>query len=235
MNVLAFDTCLGALSVAIAAEGEAGVQLLAEAYEERETGHAERLMPMIIDMLAAAGLSIVDIDRIAVTVGPGSFTGVRTGIAAARGFALARGIDVVGLSSLNVIANRASAARADRFKPQAVCVAIDARREALYVQAFGPDADHPLSEPALMTPPEAAALVRQHRAIVVGTGAARVRCEPPLPVGPPDDAADYDGLQPHANVLALRASRLAILHPVCPLYLRAPDAKPQSASLLRRP
>ncbi|MFM2423228.1 MAG: hypothetical protein RL291_1758, partial [Pseudomonadota bacterium] len=105
MNVLAFDTCFGATSVAVRWRSTAGEWLLREAYESRQVatgglagppGQAERLLPMIDEVMAAAGLGFEDIGRIAVTLGPGTFTGVRVGIAAARGLALARKIPVTG-------------------------------------------------------------------------------------------------------------------------------------------
>ena len=94
MNVLAFDTCLGAVSVAVRWQGPGGDWLTRHAHEARERGHAERLMPMIAEVMEDAGLAFSDLDRIAVTVGPGTFTGVRVGVAAARGLALASGVIV---------------------------------------------------------------------------------------------------------------------------------------------
>ena len=100
MHILAFDTCLGAVSVAVARQHPAGMrELMDEACERRRSGHAERLMPMIIEAHHSVGIGFADIERIAVTVGPGSFTGVRTGIAAARALALAIGCPAVGVGS----------------------------------------------------------------------------------------------------------------------------------------
>jgi tRNA threonylcarbamoyladenosine biosynthesis protein TsaB len=107
MNVLAFDTCLGALSVAVRWRGSGGEWLMRWAFEAHQGGHAERLMPMIAELLCEAGLPFSAIARIAVTLGPGSFTGVRAGVAAARGLALASGRPVVGTSSLAVMAEEA--------------------------------------------------------------------------------------------------------------------------------
>src|SRR5262245_6799536 len=107
MAVLAFDSCLGAASVAVRWQSAGGEWLIREAYEERQIGHAERLMPMIEQVMAAAHLEFSALRCIAVTIGPGTFTGVRTGIAAARGLALATGLPVVATSSTAVIAQRA--------------------------------------------------------------------------------------------------------------------------------
>ena len=89
MNVLAIDTCLGAVSVAVRWRDAGGEWRMRDAYEARTAGHAERLMPMTKEVMGAAGLAFSDLQHIAVTVGPGSFTGVRAGVAAARGLALA--------------------------------------------------------------------------------------------------------------------------------------------------
>ena len=87
MNILAFDSSLNALSVAVARRRQDAWQVF-HAWEAR-SGHAERLLPMIGEVMAEAGMAFSAIDRIAVTVGPGSFTGVRVGVSAARGLALA--------------------------------------------------------------------------------------------------------------------------------------------------
>src|SRR3954471_2534857 len=107
MNILAFDTCLGAVSVAVRWRGAGGEWLMRHAHEVRERGHAERLMPMIAETMREAGLAFSDICRIAATVGPGTFTGVRGGVAAARGLALASGVTTVGATSLAVMAHQA--------------------------------------------------------------------------------------------------------------------------------
>src|SRR5258705_6584324 len=106
MNILAFDTCLGAVSAAVRWRSAKGEWLLREAYEPCVTGHAERLFPLVAHVMQGAALPFSAIDRIAVTVGPGTFTGVRAGVAAARAFALATGKPVVGMTSLAVMAHR---------------------------------------------------------------------------------------------------------------------------------
>ena len=136
MNILAFDTCLGAVSVAVRWRSAGGEWLTRHAHEVRERGHAERLMPMIAEVMQGAGLAFSDIGRIAVTVGPGTFTGVRGGVAAARGLALASGVTTVGATSLAVMAHQADerigTARGNRL----LAVAVDARRGAVYLQLF---------------------------------------------------------------------------------------------------
>jgi tRNA threonylcarbamoyladenosine biosynthesis protein TsaB len=89
-------------------------------------------MPMIAEVMAGAGLAFDRIERFAVTVGPGSFTGVRVGVAAARAFALAAGRPVVGVSSLEVIAARGRQLLGARGDGRTLMVAVDARRGGIY-------------------------------------------------------------------------------------------------------
>ena len=97
-------------------------------------GHAEALMPLIAEVMSAAGVEFSELDRIAVTVGPGSFTGLRVGVAAARGIALAAGTPAIGLTTLSVLA--APFFHADESKP--LLAVIDARHSQVYMQLFGP-------------------------------------------------------------------------------------------------
>ena len=98
-------------------------------------GHAEAVMPLIARVMDAARCEFADLDRIAVTVGPGSFTGLRVGISAARGIALAAGKPAIGLSTLSALAAPHVAARAD----QTIIAAIDARNEQVYFHVFAPN------------------------------------------------------------------------------------------------
>jgi tRNA threonylcarbamoyladenosine biosynthesis protein TsaB len=238
MNVLAFDTCFGAVSVAVRWQDAGGERLLREAYEERSSGHAERLFPMIAEVMDGAGLAFAAIDRIAVTLGPGTFTGVRVGISAARALALALGKPVVGITSLAAMAFGAEESRIEpgteevlgkRLGSRQLIVAVDARRGSLYVQSFvagGRD----VSEALLLTPEEAARGIGRQGALIVGSGASAVAAAVRERGG--EAQAYLPGLQPHARTLAEIASGLAPIAPVKPLYLRAPDAKPPSGSPL---
>jgi tRNA threonylcarbamoyladenosine biosynthesis protein TsaB len=96
MNILAFDTCFDACSVCVAQTGADRAVEFSGALERFETGHAERLIPMVEEVMSRAGLTFSHIDRLAVTVGPGTFTGTRIGVAAARALAPSpsmRGVD----------------------------------------------------------------------------------------------------------------------------------------------
>src|SRR5215210_9449557 len=132
MRILAIDTALGACAAAVL-DSSAGTILASESLP-MVRGHAEAVMPLIARVMDAARCEFADLDRIAVTVGPGSFTGLRVGIAAARGIALAAGKRAVGVSTLSAYA---APAIADDLA-DAVMVAIDARHGHVYLQVFGP-------------------------------------------------------------------------------------------------
>ena len=232
MKILAFDTSLGAVSVAVRWIGPDGQWRLRLAHEVRERSHAERLMPMIAEVMREAGLAFSVIDRIAVTLGPGSFTGVRVGVAAARGLALALGAPTVGASTLAVMAHEADAwlgaARRDRL----LAVAVDARRSSIYLQLF-PRGHHAAGPPQLCSAHEAARRIGVAPAIIVGSGAeAVVRA---LAAAGGQAEAMLPQLLPAARSLALLATDLAPIDPLRPLYLRPLDAKPQADPCHPRP
>jgi tRNA threonylcarbamoyladenosine biosynthesis protein TsaB len=206
MLVLGLDTCLSSCSVAVL-DGE---RVVASAREVMARGHQERLAPMARQLMAQAGLGFDSLERIAVTVGPGSFTGLRVGIAFAKGLALALDLPAVGVGTLEALA-----AEADGL----VFPAIDARRGQLYLQAFEDGR-------ALMAPDAVAAEVAAARIAelsqgrpftLVGSGAALLA-----------DFAPGAAIVPAEGADARRVARLAAGRdpaPLRPLYLRAPDAK----------
>jgi len=210
MIVLGLDTCLSSCSVAVL-EGE---RVLASAREVMARGHQERLAPMARDVMAKAGLAFGRLDRIAVTVGPGSFTGLRVGIAFAKGLALALDRPAVGIGTLEALAAEAGP------EPRGlVFAAIDARRGQVYLQAF--EDGRALMAPDALTAESAAArlaeLSQGRACVLVGSGAALLA-----------------GLAPHARIVAAegadarQVARLALTRapaPLRPLYLRSPDAK----------
>jgi tRNA threonylcarbamoyladenosine biosynthesis protein TsaB len=226
MATLAFDTCFGAVSVALRWKSARGEWLLREVYDELQVGHAERLMPMIEEVMVGAGKTFRDLQRIAVTSGPGGFTGLRVGIAAARGFALATGVPVVAMTSLAVIAHRADLLLDARRGDRPLVVAVDARRGAVYMQVFGENVGHELSAPRCLPVGDAAAELHHQSAVCVGTGAHLV-------AGPGCDV-QFPTLQPHARVLALLSPALTPVNPLRPVYLRAADAKPPEGQALPR-
>ncbi len=130
MKILAFETAGPALSVAVCD----GPRVLSALHLPLERGHAELLLPAVAGALQAAGLELADCDAIATTVGPGSFTGLRTGLAAAQGLSLGAAKPVVGVSRFE-----AQAEASGMFGQTAVVVAMDSRARSLYVQAFAAD------------------------------------------------------------------------------------------------
>jgi tRNA threonylcarbamoyladenosine biosynthesis protein TsaB len=232
MNVLAFDTCFDACSVCVAQSRDEGIVELASALERFETGHAERLIPMIEEVMRDAGVTFEAIDRVAVTLGPGTFTGMRIGIAAARGLALSTGIATVGVSTLAVMADVARRELADLPKNAGLVVAVDARRGQTYAQLFGASGLQAKSPPQLLAI-EAASRIGEGPLVVVGSAAEAVAA-----------AAKESGrsamtrlphLLPDAAALARMAFELpARQAPLVPLYLRPPDAKPQEGRAIAR-
>jgi tRNA threonylcarbamoyladenosine biosynthesis protein TsaB len=206
--LLALDTALAACSVAVL-DGE---RVLARRVEAMDRGHQERLAPLVADAMAEAGLSFSALERVAVTVGPGSFTGLRVGLAFAKSLALALDIPCVGVGTLEaLLASQREAATA----PLAAA-ALDARRDNVYLQLFAHGAS--LTDPANL-PIEAARAELAHRgfdpaAPIVGSGAALLRDGPITP----------DAIDPVA-LARLAAARPAPQAMPTPLYLRAPDAK----------
>lgn len=225
MHILALDTCFDGCSVCVAERQGDIVSVLGERFERFETGHAERLVPMIRDAMREALLSFDHIHRIAVTVGPGTFTGTRIGIAAARALALATGAETVGVSSLAVMAEVA------RREVGAVplTVLVDARRGEVYAQSFGPGGgSDAVTPPALLSLVEAGQLGEGGESLLVGSGAAAAAAGHKARVLLPD-------LLPDAVALAHIGAQLpASEAPVVPLYLRPPDAKPQDGKAVAR-
>jgi tRNA threonylcarbamoyladenosine biosynthesis protein TsaB len=232
MALLAFDTCFGAVSVAVRYSTANGDWSIREAYDPRQTGHAERLMPMIAEAMAGAGLGFDRIERFAVTVGPGSFTGVRVGVAAARAFAMAADRPVVGISSLEVIAVRGRQLLGARSVGRTLMVAIDARRGGLYCALHHDGTAAGESGPMLLTPEAATALARDHGALVIGSGGPIV-ADHAAATGHTIDT-ELASIEPHARYLALLAVDRPSTPNAAPLYLRSPDVRPQPGPIARQ-
>jgi tRNA threonylcarbamoyladenosine biosynthesis protein TsaB len=191
-------------------------------------GHAEALIPLIARVMDRARITFSDIDRIAVTTGPGSFTGLRVGIAAARGIALATGKPVVGLSTLAAYA--APLIAEDDSIP--VVAVIDTRHDHVYMQAFGPGG-RTLVTARLVPLREALRFAATGAPRLIGTGAKLLAAAwPPAERAPsavdPLSAPDIDW------VARLGVAAAETGSPPKPLYLRAPDAQPQNAAQLAR-
>jgi tRNA threonylcarbamoyladenosine biosynthesis protein TsaB len=214
--VLAHETALDRPAVAVAD----GQRLAVARTEAMDRGHAERLFALIAGVLDEAGVDVGAIDRIAVTVGPGSFTGIRVALAAARGLGLATGRPVVGVGSLDALA-----ASCPEPVDGPVLAVIDARRGELYAALYAPDGSV-IESPFVADADGVIDRVADQAGAVVGSGAAILshslaiagRRVPPLfPIEGPDPLV----------VARLGAAMTPTGQPPGPVYLRAPDAKPQ--------
>jgi tRNA threonylcarbamoyladenosine biosynthesis protein TsaB len=224
MLILAIDTALEACAVAVL-DTATGVMLARES-QTMARGHAEALMPMIDRVITAAATGFAALDRIAVSVGPGSFTGLRVGIAAARGLGLAAGKPVVGVTTLSAYA--APEIATDDATP--ILSAIDARHDQVYFQIVSSDGEvlvAPTVRPIAEALAAADALAPRGSPRLVGNAADLLAARWPANLPPPTAintrpapeidwvgwlgaAADPDHARPR------------------PFYLRAPDAKPQA-------
>ena len=214
--ILAFDTTLDRAAATVVVDG----RICAERSEDMRIGHAERLFPMIEEVLAVAVLTYPNLDAIAVATGPGSLSGIRIGIAAARGLASALGIPAVGVSVFEALTTE-TAARSDA--PATIVVVNRAPLDRVYLQRFETDGTgriHPQHPPRMLAPgavgkdlaPEGSILVGNAVSALPGDGFVR------HPVrGCPDPAT-------LARIAAVRPPRMGE-RPV-PLYLRPPDAMP---------
>ena len=225
MRVLAIDTALGACSAAVLDTERGG---LTEESVPMERGHAEALMPLIARVMAQAKMQFADLERIAVTTGPGSFTGLRVGISAARGISLASKKPAIGLTTLSAYA--APYIHQDDSMP--VTVAVDARHDHVYLQIFGPGG-RVLVQPRISSLREAARLSANGPARLVGNGAAMVASAWPANEAPPQ-LVEVQAAPDIKWVARIGVASSETQGPPRPLYLRQPDAQPQDAARLPR-
>ena len=203
MNVLGIDTSTPASAACVLRDDGEAFEVVPDL--EELTGapaHARDLMPRVAEVLERSGLAYGALDAIAVGVGPGSFTGVRIGLATARGLALSLGLPGAGVSTLAALAAGA---------PGAVPV-IDAKRREVFTLLDG--------EPRVLAPHE---LHLGEGAVCVGDGATRYRAllEERGAIVPPDDDERH---LPRARFHARLAGELMQVDELEPLYLRVPDA-----------
>ena len=155
--VLGLDSATDACSAAVLRDG----LVTGYRFETLKRGHAERLMPIIRDVMAEAGVSFTELNLIATTVGPGGFTGLRIGLASARGLALAAGLPLVGVTTLETVA------RAHPSRKLPLLVALDTKRTDIYLQLFDPGC-LPMNDPAAVMPSEIAHTLPDGPIIVAG-------------------------------------------------------------------
>jgi len=222
VNVLAFDCAGRGCAVAVVADG----RVTARRSLAMERGQAEALMPLIAATLGDAGVAIGEVGLLAVTVGPGAFTGLRIGLAAARGLALATGLPLIGITGFDAAA---AAVPPPLRAGRPLVVALDSKRDEIFVQcfaAYGPA----LGEGALVAPDRASAMVPPGPILLAGDAAELL-----APWLGARAAIAPGTAQPDPAIIA----RLALgrwrpgEHPAPPgpLYLRAPDTtEPRRAS-----
>lgn len=224
MIILAIDTAGAACSVALWRDGA----ILSRQVEPMARGQAEMLMPMVRSLVDRVGVALADIDLFAVTIGPGAFTGLRIGIAASAGMALAAGRPIVGIDNFEAAAR---AVPKDRLAGRTLLVALDSRRAELFAQAFD-DTLTPLAEPCCLAPADLPALAPGGPVLVTGD-AAPIAAEALARTRDADLVSVFQAAGPAdpALVAALAAERAdqATDDAPMPLYLRPPDATPAPA------
>ncbi len=220
--LLALDTATPATAVALALPGGEAREARHDPAPGERPGHAAHLLPLAAGLLRDAGLAFADLGRIAVGVGPGTFTGLRIGIATARALALGTGAGLVPVSTLAALAEAAGGAAGGA----AVLAVLDARRGEAFAAVHRAGAV--LAPPAALAPDRLAALAGAagERPLAVGDGAVRFRGV----LEPAGAAIPVDGSPLH-RVSALALARLGATAPaagrdgVVPEYLRLPDAE----------
>jgi len=219
--ILALDAAGLACSVAVSL----GEQVVVEERIDTMHGQAEALLPLVDKAMREAGQMAASLDLVVATIGPGSFTGIRAGLAAARGIVLATGARLLGVTSLDAVA--VEAVRRDCLETRVLLVALESRREDLYVQFFDPHGGA-LCEPAAIMP----FLLREAVTATIGAnpllvaGDAAQRAAAALAQRP--DTAVLESSAPgavgslRAGLRRLRRGSAADLP--CPLYLRPPTS-----------
>jgi tRNA threonylcarbamoyladenosine biosynthesis protein TsaB len=226
MRILAIDTSCGAVSACVLDSG-AG-DSIARRSEPMERGHAEALAPLVERLMFDVEGGLSSLDRIAATVGPGSFTGIRVGLAMARAMGLALNVPVVGVSTLVAFAGPLL------FEPNpgVIASAIDARHERVYIQLFE-SAGRPLIPARIAGLREAVRAIGAGPVRMTGSG-ARILAQEAARAGL---NAEVVGGGDFPDIVAVARIGLALDPRDCPprpLYLKPPDAQPATAESIAR-
>ena len=226
MRILAIDTCSGAVSACVLESGASWA--MAQESLPMERGHAEALAPLLERLLGAVEGGFASIERVAVTVGPGSFTGIRIGLATARAIGLALAVPVVGVSSLIAFAGSLLADP----RPGIIASAIDARHGRLYLQLLE-STGRPLLPARVVGLRDAARAIGAGPARLAGNGAPLLALEAAR-IGL---AVELTGEVAYPDIVSV--ARLGLVadpaqSPPRPLYLKAPDAHPAENSAIAR-
>ncbi|MGY2047506.1 tRNA (adenosine(37)-N6)-threonylcarbamoyltransferase complex dimerization subunit type 1 TsaB [Methylobacterium sp. JK268] len=228
MRILAIDTALETCAACVSSDGAA--EPLAQESLALQRGHAEALLPLVERVMARVEGGFSALDRVAVTVGPGSYTGLRVGLAAARAVGLACRVPVVGVTTLSALLAPLLAAEED-FLGQGylLAAAIDARHGHVYFQALSPDG-------GIVVPPSLIPVAQAVQYLGGGPAALAGSAAPLLAAAAGNAAIVPEGHT--APEIAWVASLGLVADPAHalprPLYLRGPDAQPQDHARLPR-
>ncbi len=220
--ILAID-CSANLCAASVYDAKAGKEL-GRSVLDLGKGHAEHLIAVIGEALQRGGLAYAGLGAIAVSVGPGSFTGVRVGVSAARGLALALKIPAIGVTTLEALAYEAH----EKFPGRPVLAALDGGRGEIHAALYD-GAMNSRYGPAVATLPEMVEMAVRDAPVLAGTQAERIAAAA-------GGSFDFGLLEATADI-AVYARLAAVKGPgerPRPLYLRAADAKPQAGFVLPR-
>ncbi|CAH2397862.1 tRNA (adenosine(37)-N6)-threonylcarbamoyltransferase complex dimerization subunit type 1 TsaB [Mesorhizobium ventifaucium] len=222
MKLLAID-CAANLCAACVYDAAAAKEL-GRSVLDLGKGHAEHLMAVIEEALTTGGADYAGLGAIAVSTGPGSFTGLRVGVSAARGLALALKIPAIGVTTLEALAAQAKAT----FPGRAVLAALDAGREEIHAALYD-EASVLIYGPAVTTLSQAAAMAVDRSPVLAGTAATQIAASAgrAFDIGPTSATSDI------AFYARLAATKGEGEKPK-PLYLRGADAKPQAGFILSR-
>ena len=226
MRILAIDTSCGAASVAVVEGGRPAP--LAVMSRPMARGHADALAPMVEEAMRGIDGGFPSLTRIAVATGPGSFTGIRIGLAMARAMGLALAIPVVGVSTLAAFA----APLLSEPRTGIIAAAIDARHGSIYFQLFEASG-RPLGPPRCDTPRECVHAIGAGPAWFAGDAAALVAGEAQR-AGLP---YDLNAVRVAPDIVALAWMGLAVdpsISPARPIYVKPPDARPSAAEPIAR-
>jgi tRNA threonylcarbamoyladenosine biosynthesis protein TsaB len=218
MRILAIDTCCGAVSACVLDAGSD--KPIARRSEPMERGHAEALGPLIEAVMSGVEGGFATLDRIAVTVGPGSFTGIRIGLSTARAMGLALDIPVVGVSTLVAFAGPLLAAPSSAV----IASAIDARHGRVYLQLFEP-MGRPLLPPRIENLRDAVRAIGAGPVRMTGSGARLLALEAAR-IGLGVELADGGEFPDIAAVALIGLAADPRDCPPRPVYLKPPDAHP---------
>jgi tRNA threonylcarbamoyladenosine biosynthesis protein TsaB len=223
MKILAID-CAASLCAACVYDAAVNEEL-GRSVLDLGKGHAEHLMKVVDEAIAQSGIQFAELDAIAVSIGPGSFTGVRVGVSAARGYALALKIPAIGVNTLEALAASTRIEHPNR----AVLVALSSAKDDLQAAVYDGDGAV-LESPAIIDMKRAVEFAQRYHPILAGTAAEKIAES----AGGGFDIGTLAATVDIAIYARLAAAKGGSSEKPAPLYLREPDAKPQAGFVLPR-